>query len=95
MAFKSLMKFVSLTVFCGAALTSCSGNTANTKADVETSVATPSTLPPLSMEDLALAKTNWQQTSGVADENFVNGGVGVSEEKIFGVFNIIIIIIIS
>lgn len=85
MASKSVMKFVSLTVFCSVVLTACGGGAANTQADVETSIATSLTLPPLSIEDLALAKTNWQQTNGVVDENFVNGGVGVSEGKIFGV----------
>lgn len=44
MAFKSLMKFISLTVFCGAALTSCSGNTADSKADFESSITTSDSL---------------------------------------------------
>ena len=65
-----------------AVLVSCGGGS-GTSSDSEVSPVT--TVAAITVEDLAIAKTSFQQTIGSLGESVLNGGVGVSGGIIFGV----------
>ena len=66
--------FVVLLVSCGGG----SGASSNDEASESTNA-------PITVEDLAIAKTSFQQTIGSLGSSVLNGGVGVSGGNIFGI----------
>ena len=63
-------------------LASCGGGS-GTSSNSEVSPVT--TVAAITVEDLAIAKTSFQQTIGSLGESVLNGGVGVSGGTIFGI----------
>ena len=69
-------------VCVGASLVSCGGGS-GTSSNSEVSPTT--TIAAITVEDLAIAKTSFQQTIGSLGASVLNGGVGVSSGVIIGI----------